>query len=308
MEKFFVTLRSQANNLNWDCERRLVQLFGLVRSQFEKSAAEATQASRIQHTNTARIGTATLAAAVFAFLFAGLTQTPVSAKSDVNTIKGLGTAGYITEFLDDYTVGNSGIFDYLGNIGIGTAVPKAKLDVVGNIRMEGIGSALVFPDGSVVHNRAELIGPQGPQGLQGSQGPTGAVGPAGPTGPTGPQGAAGVGHAYVATETVAFSNNEATVASLTVPAGSYLIFGRGQLINYDGSDQRGNCALAINGTSADEFEDTLPGNDGTIQYRSGPLQFTALNVPDGTTIVVGCGTYNGAANVNLTAIAVSAVN
>jgi hypothetical protein len=72
-----------------------------------------------------------------------------------NTIKGVGSANFIAKFLDGVTISNSGIYENLGNIGIGTAVPQAKLDVLGNIRLEGTGSALVFPDNSVVHNRAE---------------------------------------------------------------------------------------------------------------------------------------------------------
>jgi hypothetical protein len=93
-----------------------------------------------------------------------------------------GTANFIAKFLDAATIGNAAIFENLGNVGIGTATPQAKLDVPGNIRMEGTGSALVFPDNSVVHNRAELIGPQGAAGPQGLQGVAGPVGPAGAQG------------------------------------------------------------------------------------------------------------------------------
>jgi hypothetical protein len=263
---------------------------------------------RGQRISAVRIGYIATAAIGVAFLIAASTQTQVNAANSVSTIKGDGTAGYITKFLDRYSIGNSGIFENLGNIGIGTATPQAKLDVLGNVRMEGLGSALIFPDGSVVHNRAELIGPQGPQGLQGPQGPTGATGSQGPTGPTGPQGPAGVGHAYVASGSLDFNNNQATVASLTLPAGSYIIFGKGQLYNFDGSDQHGNCQLLINGTNDDEFDAILPGNNDVLDPRSGPLQFNALNVSDGTTVVVSCGTFNGAANVSLTAIAVNAIN
>jgi uncharacterized coiled-coil protein SlyX len=35
-----------------------------------------------------------------------------------------------------------------GNVGIGTPAPTQKLDVVGNIKLTGAGSALIFPDGS----------------------------------------------------------------------------------------------------------------------------------------------------------------
>jgi hypothetical protein len=273
-----------------------------------KHVQQFSQSSRSKHKSAIRIGAASVGATLIAFLLAASTQTPVSAKSEVNTIKGLGTAGYITEFLDNYTVGNSGIFDYLGNIGIGTAVPKAKLDVVGNIRMEGIGSALVFPDGSVVHNRAELIGPQGPQGPMGPQGPTGAVGPAGPSGPTGPQGAAGangIGHAYVDSEQspVGLNNSYPVVASVTVPAGSYLIFGKSFVYNGDGSDQDVHCQLSTGDLVITRLS-AAPNGQAAIA-----LQDTAVNVPDSTTITMTCATFNGGAEYNkLTVIAVSAVN
>lgn len=274
-----------------------------------KQVQQFSQSSRSRYKSAIRIGAAAAAATLIAFLVAASTQTPVGAASSTSTIKGIGTAGYITKFLDSYTIGNSGIFEYLGNIGIGTANPQAKLDVLGNVRMEGIGSALIFPDGSVVHNRAELIGPQG---LQGPQGPTGAVGPAGPTGPTGPQGAAGangVGHAWVASGSASLSNSQVTIASVTVPAGSYLIFGEITLDSASTSSQQGRCKLTVNGTDTDQFEQTLAGAEYQITNdMKGPLQFTALNVPDDTTIVVSCGTYDGRASANLTAIAVDAVN
>jgi len=147
-----------------------------------KRAQQFWQANRNKLRLAVRTSAGALVVITLAFIWAMASQTQVNAASNVFTIKGVGKAGYISKFLDNYTIGNSGIFEYLGNIGIGTAAPQAKLDVLGNVRIEGTGSALIFPDGSVVHNRAELIGPQGPAG---PQGPTGATGPAGPTGPTG---------------------------------------------------------------------------------------------------------------------------
>src|SRR5215475_3152834 len=126
---------------------------------------------RMNRTSTIAIGLGLLA----------LTYTVIPARhasastTTSNTIKGAGTANFISKFLDAATIGNSGIYENLGNVGIGSANPQAKLDVLGNIRMEGTGSALIFPDNSVVHNRAELIGPQGPAGPQGPQGIAGPV-------------------------------------------------------------------------------------------------------------------------------------
>jgi len=243
-----------------------------------------------------------------AFIWAMASQTQVNAASNVFTIKGVGTAGYISKFLDNYTIGNSGIFEYLGNIGIGTAAPQAKLDVLGNVRIEGTGSALIFPDGSVVHNRAELIGPQGPMGLQGPTGTTGATGPAGPAGPTGPQGPAGangVGHAYVDSNdsAVTLDNSFPVVASVTVPAGSYLIFGKSFVFNGDSSDQDVTCKLSTGDLVTTRLL-AAPNGQASVS-----LQDTAVSVPDATTITMSCATFNGGAEYSkLTAIAVNAIN
>ncbi|MBZ5615534.1 MAG: collagen-like protein [Acidobacteriia bacterium] len=273
-----------------------------------KRAQKFWQANCNKHSTAVRASAAALGVITVAFILVLANQTQVSAANNVSTIKGVGTAGYISKFLDTYTIGSSGIFEYLGNIGIGTAAPQAKLDVLGNVRIEGTGSALIFPDGSVVHNRAELIGPQGPAGPQGPTGATGATGPAGPTGATGPQGPAGangVGHAYVDSNdsAVTLDPSSPTVASVTVPAGNYLIFAKTNLFNNDGSGQGANCKLSTGDIVRTRLEAEPDGQDSVS------LQDTALNVPDGTTITMTCGTFNGGAeNIKLTAIAVNAVN
>ena len=81
-----------------------------------------------------------------------------------------------------------------GSVGIGTAKPGAMLEVAGNVKLSGLGSALTFPDGTS-QSTATRMGPAGPQGLQGPQGQfglQGATGPAGPAGPQGPQGNPGI--------------------------------------------------------------------------------------------------------------------
>ena len=271
---------------------------------------------------TPALGTSAVALTMItaAFIWTVTSQTPANAASNVFTIKGVGTAGYISKFLDNYTIGNSGIFEYLGNVGIGTAAPQAKLDVLGNVRIEGTGSALIFPDGSVVHNRAELIGPQGPAGPQGPMGATGPAGPTGPTGPQGPAGADGVGHAYVDTGSymtssfntdpaVVINNSFPTVASVTVSAGSYLIFGKTWLQNADSSDQYGYCELNTGFSNGDKTGVRLGAIGNAGEGASVTVQDTALSVADGTQITMTCATFKGwATNVKLTAIAVGAIN
>jgi hypothetical protein len=59
-----------------------------------------------------------------------------------------------------------------GNVGIGTATPSARLDVIGGVKVEGAGNGITFPDGST-QTTASAQGPQGPPGPQGAQGPPG---------------------------------------------------------------------------------------------------------------------------------------
>jgi hypothetical protein len=276
-----------------------------------KRARQFWHANRNKLTTAARTSIVALAVITVGFMWAVASQTRANAASSVFTIKGAGTAGYITKFLDNYTIGNSGIFENLGNIGIGTAAPQAKLDVLGNVRIEGTGSALVFPDGSVVHNRAELIGPQGPMGPQGPQGPTGAIGPAGPSGPTGPQGtpgADGVAHAWTGSGSSTISNTQVTLASVTVPGGSYLIFAEATLASGDTSAQNGNCKLTTPRGDVDTYGTIFPGDFGNANQMATPLQGTASLAYGSWTISVSCGTYNGFGTAKLTVIGVGAIN
>ena len=250
-------------------------------------------------------------AAVLVAVFFGISsQQEVKAANFFFPIKGGGQPGTIAKFVDPFTITNSIISESLGNIGIGTGAPHAKLDVLGSVRIEGAGSGLVFADGSIVHNRAELIGPQGPQGIQGPVGAVGPQGPTGPTGATGPAGTSGFSHIYTAAGGATLNNSQVTVATVTVPAGSYLVLAEGSLSNQDfGGAQLGNCQVTDSnndpGDSA-QFYLNEAGTEGFLQQF--PLQMTAVNVPDGTTITLSCGTYNGNGGGRMTVISVNAVN
>lgn len=275
-----------------------------------KQVAQVSRSSRSKHKSAIRIGGASVGAALAALLLAGSTQKEVKADNFFFPLKGGGRPGMIAKFVDPYAVSNSVMFENLGNIGVGTFAPQAKLDVAGNVRIEGAGNGLMFADGSVVHNRAELVGPQGPQGIPGPQGPAGAVGSQGPTGPTGPQGAAGasgVSHAWTASTpgVVKLDNSYPTVASVTVQAGTYLVFGKTFLGNNDGDSQNGICKLSTGDATLVSLASLNSG--GSAQSVS--VQDTAVNVPDGTTISMTCATYDGVAQgTQLSAIAVDGVN
>jgi hypothetical protein len=279
----------------------------------DKHLQKSPPAGRRKHGAGAKVGVAAGAAVLVAALFGISGQKQVQAANFFFPIKGEGQPGTIAMFIDPFTVSNSIISEYLGNIGIGIGAPRAKLDVAGNVRIEGAGSGLIFADGSIAHNRAELIGPQGPQGIQGPQGPMGAVGPQGPTGPTGatgPAGTSGFSHIYTASGGNNLNNSQVTMASVTVPAGSYLVLAEGYLSNQDfGGAQNGNCQITDSNNDPGDFAQFYLNEAGTEGYlQQFPLQMTAVNVPDGTTITLSCGTYNGNGGGRMTVISVNAVN
>ncbi len=96
---------------------------------------------------------------------------------------------------------------------------------------------------------AGLPGAQGAPGAAGAQGPAGPAGPTGPTGPTGPAGAAGANgtsHAYMARSTVAsmLTSSGIDVISVTVPAGTYVIWGKTWLQNLDTLPGPASCTIS----------------------------------------------------------------
>ncbi len=89
-------------------------------------------------------------------------------------------------------------------------------------------------------------GSPGAAGAQGPAGPTGSTGPTGPAGPAGPPGANGISHAYMARSTVAsmLTSSGIDVISVTVPAGTYVIWGKTWLQNLDTLPGPASCTLS----------------------------------------------------------------
>ncbi len=96
---------------------------------------------------------------------------------------------------------------------------------------------------------AGLPGAQGAPGAAGAQGPAGPAGSTGPTGaagPAGPPGANGTSHAYMARSTVAsmLTSSGIDVISVTVPAGTYVIWGKTWLQNLDTLPGPASCTIS----------------------------------------------------------------
>lgn len=147
------------------------------------------------------------------------------------------------------------------------------------------------------------MGPQGPKGNTGATGPqgaTGATGLQGPEGPQGPQGPAGAGgHAYIAT---------GGDASVSVPAGSYVVNAAASVETSDGDYQYVTCRLQLNGTNVAgtlTSETLSPNNDP----EEVPVQGAVTVGASGGTISLSCAAYKlGFYDAHLTAISVSAIN
>ena len=145
------------------------------------------------------------------------------------------------------------------------------------------------------------VGPQGPQGPAGPAGPTGATGAPGATGATGPAGAAGTGTAFVSSggsggQTV---TTPIDLASLTLPAGKYLITATVHIGTIDEDEQIFTCTLPPVDPSPSRV--TVPGLGYASLTMIEPFTATAS-----TKVTLNCGGFNSIVQGStLSAIAVT---
>jgi hypothetical protein len=143
------------------------------------------------------------------------------------------------------------------------------------------------------------IGPAGPQGATGAQGPRGEVGPAGPQGIAGPPGPAGAGvQLYEDVQDNFFGGDGIpddavwhNVAAVNVPAGNYLLHGKGVLSQ--GVDDRGafmgvgtGCRLFADGAEHDSIE-VFPLDDEAMMWPFALLGQVSVGT-GGTTVRIDC--------------------
>jgi hypothetical protein len=126
-------------------------------------------------------------------------------------------------------------------------------------------------------------GLQGPSGATGAAGPTGATGRTGPSGPSGPQGAPGPSDAYktyVSSFVLPLDQVSHTVASLTLPSGSFYVSAEAQA-NANNASGFGPLTLFC----------TLTGLDNaTTNFLSttGPASLQGTTATGGKTISLVC--------------------
>ncbi|MBD3943180.1 collagen-like protein [Microbacterium sp. NEAU-LLC] len=160
-------------------------------------------------------------------------------------------------------------------------------------------------------------GPQGETGATGATGPTGATGatgPAGPAGPTGPAGVGGKGYGVWGELPAVSHLGNGTVASLSLPAGSYVLTAavRADTESSSASEEVAiSCALMYE-TSTLATAGETPGNFLTQTfYGRSSLAMTAtrtLSAPG--TVSVFCGQVGADAvsfTADITAVAVSSI-
>jgi hypothetical protein len=100
------------------------------------------------------------------------------------------------------------------------------------------------------------------------------------------------------------SGGDTEVAEITVPSGSYAIFGKAGIGNNDGDTQTANCKLSTGDVSR-----LALGQLGSGAYFADIIVHDDSTFTQPTTIRMTCATFNGAAaGIKLTAITVSAIN
>jgi hypothetical protein len=143
---------------------------------------------------------------------------------------------------------------------------------------------------------------------------TGPTGPKGPTGPPGPQGPAGQGKLFAFDGGPLGITGAATVASLNLPAGSYLIQGKMDAVhNGTTSSTRLECSLVNGATTLDFIKLRLAANKEAESMIFGvvPLQ-AAVTLGAPATLSVTCDSSFGdeieLSERKLTALNVSSIN
>lgn len=155
-------------------------------------------------------------------------------------------------------------------------------------------------------------GPTGATGATGATGPTGATGETGATGATGPQGIQGVQGPVGPSSTTStyhasilfFGTTDTTIASLDLPARSYVVMAKATIGN-GLEDEQSYC----------ELQDTYAGHlDRTDIFtpalRVAPLSLLAPLTTTGSTVDIDCqstSVQTYAENIHLTAIKVGSV-
>jgi hypothetical protein len=130
------------------------------------------------------------------------------------------------------------------------------------------------------------LGPPGPKGATGARGPTGAQGLTGPQGPSNGFSAYNLGPASIPQDNAAH-----TVASLTVPAGSYMVIGKALIYNSSGGQALDTCDLVPPGGSYNggtDIDQSTASTDPVYWVSEETLSLVGPLTTGGGTITLQC--------------------
>jgi hypothetical protein len=157
--------------------------------------------------------------------------------------------------------------------GTGYAAVKLPKNSVGSAQIKtGAVTGAKVRDGSLFAN--DFAAGQIPKGPRGDSGPQGPAGPTGAPGAAGAPGAPGPSSIHYTTKAshVILTNGMTTVATLSLPAGEYLISGHALAVNF-GTFDIVRCGLSVGGTTYPSTAVSVSsGNPG------GPITATAAHV------------------------------
>ena len=149
-------------------------------------------------------------------------------------------------------------------------------------------------------NQTGPVGPAGPQGPMGSRGPEGLQGPQGPQGTdglTGPAGPPGTADAYIARADLRVVRGDTPLVTLSLPAGSYAVFGKAYGVTVSQTNAKRECSLSTG-------ERTQIGPDTGVVVVEDLIVLTAP-----ATVSMSCSLNAGeAATITLTAISIGSVH
>jgi hypothetical protein len=150
------------------------------------------------------------------------------------------------------------------------------------IAASGLISGTKIKNHTIAENK---LTPSAVSALTGQTGPAGPAGPAGPKGASGPAGPPGPSHAYSAfnsSNAVVIGTSGATLDTLTVPAGSYIVMANTTVYNAATSDDVVCYLVAPNNAQIDlayaSFSATAGGNGQNPISLLAPLTTTGGNV------------------------------
>ena len=158
----------------------------------------------------------------------------------------------------------------------------------------------------------KLRGRTGKTGAAGKQGATGAAGAAGASGAEGRQGPMGPSNAYTAFNTGFVETKfpeDVTVASVAVPAGSYVVTAKVEAVNETAARQRVGCEILNDVNEAEDSSSATLEPLGTTSFNGRAtiaLEVAATLAAPGHWRV-DCGTSNATEKMKLTEVQLSAL-